>query len=179
MESLLIMIWEWDSFKNTESRFENITLKGYTAEYDAVLREVQNMLDCVPRIGIDFYLFPIEPGISTRALSSWINDFNLSCSSAFTMGIIQMYEWTIYKSCDIVNNINFEDDSKTIDLCNTAGRGASTITMHDLNGDFDPNKNGRLGFVVTDESKMTTFAGGAGCTPIMDTCAQFCQETYL
>ena len=48
-----------------------------------------------------------------------------------------------------------------------------------LIGNFNPNKNRRLGFVVTDEPKMTTFAGGADCTPIMDTCAQFCQETCL
>mmetsp|Transcript_26238 Transcript_26238/g.29021 ORF Transcript_26238/g.29021 Transcript_26238/m.29021 type:complete len:93 (+) Transcript_26238:150-428(+) len=92
MESLLIMIWEWDSSKNTEICFKNITLKGHTAEYDAVLREVQNIPDCVPRIGIEFYLFPIEPGISTRALNSRINNLNSSCSSAFAMGIIQMYE---------------------------------------------------------------------------------------
>ena len=95
------------------------------------------------------------------------------------MGIVQMYEQIIHKSCDIDNNIDFEDDSKTIDLCNAVCRGASTIAIHDLSGDFDANKNIRPSFVVTDESKMTTFAGGAGCTPIMDTCAQFCQETYL
>ena len=95
------------------------------------------------------------------------------------MGIIQMYERIIYKSRDIVNNIDFEDDSKTIDLCNAVGQEASTIVIHDLNGNLDPNKSGRPGFVVTNESKMTMFVGGAGCKPIMDTCTQFYQETCL
>ena len=174
MESLLIMIWECNSFKNIEICAENITLKEDTAEYDAILQEVKNIPDCVPKLGIEFYLFPIEPGIYTRALNFQINDFNLSYSITFTMEIIQTYEQIIYKSYNIVNNIDLEDDWKTIDLCNTVGWGVSTVAIHSLNGDFDPNKNERLDFVVTRESKMTMFAGGAGCTLIMDTCAQFC-----
>eukprot|EP00592_Proboscia_alata_P014676 CAMPEP_0194400740 /NCGR_PEP_ID=MMETSP0174-20130528/127401_1 /TAXON_ID=216777 /ORGANISM="Proboscia alata, Strain PI-D3" /LENGTH=255 /DNA_ID=CAMNT_0039197329 /DNA_START=1020 /DNA_END=1787 /DNA_ORIENTATION=- len=51
--------------------------------------------------------------------------------------------------------------------------------MHDLDGSLDPNKNEMPGFLVSNVTKIARFADGAGCTPIPDSCLQFCQETCL
>jgi len=166
-------------FQNSGIRFDNITLKGHTQEYDSVIQEISNTSYCDPRVGIELYMFPIKNEISTRAMNLRISDFDSPCATAFTMSITQMYERTLYRSRDEIGNITFEDDSSKISLCNAMSKGANSIAIHDLDGSLDPNENGMPGFIVSDELKMTTFAGGVGCTPIMSACAQFCQETCL
>jgi len=166
-------------FQNSLIRFDNITLRGHTSEYDAVLQELSINSNCLPRVGLEFYMFPIEDGISTKATNLEISDFDSSCATALTMSTTQMYDERVYRSRDQISNIHFEDNSNKISFCNAMSKGANTIAIHDLDGSLDPNQNGISGFVVSDEPKMVAFADGAGCTAIMNSCAQFCQGICL
>merc|ERR1740124_1543709 len=52
------------------------------------------------------------------------------------------------------------------------------IAIQDLDGSLNPNKNDVPGFIVGDQSKMTTFAGG-DCTEMVGSCAHFCENVCL
>jgi len=174
-------------FHNDNIRFENVKVIGMSEKYSDVLSETNSNFYC--QQGLE--LSPTrrhdrvdDDWIGLKLTNIEFSGFGSKCSvTPMQMGTIGIHS-TLYSAREEILNITniWEDETTTrapISLCAAMDRGTSGIAIHDRDGSLDPNKNGKPGFVVSNEAKMIAFMTKGPCTEIPNSCAYFCEKACL
>eukprot|EP00546_Thalassionema_frauenfeldii_P011226 CAMPEP_0178914652 /NCGR_PEP_ID=MMETSP0786-20121207/11554_1 /TAXON_ID=186022 /ORGANISM="Thalassionema frauenfeldii, Strain CCMP 1798" /LENGTH=700 /DNA_ID=CAMNT_0020587603 /DNA_START=475 /DNA_END=2573 /DNA_ORIENTATION=- len=181
-------------FQNDNLRFDDMDLRGYTPEYQNVIRETNSQRFCQSGFTFQmdksgFYSWKLleerEEKVGITANNLRFSHFGSDCSEG-AMGMTRdlvIYTHLQHDSRDEISNITFDETTvtmPTINMCPVMDiSSGTTIAIYDRDGSLHP-AGGEPGFVVSREEKMIAFLPEDSCLEIPgDSCAYYCVNACL
>jgi len=161
---------------------KNMNIKGRTDSYKAVMENVTpiSVLECRTGFQIQHERMGVLNTFGLEVSNIHFSDFGPECDEAIGINTHFIEFGTHqYESSDGLSNIFFDDSSisKRINLCPAMEMNLDNVAVNDKDGSLDPQKNGKQGFVISNQPKNLAFLDS--CTIIEDACAYFCETVCL
>ena len=176
------------AFENYGYRIDGLTIYGHTQNYLDVLDYSRTWFNCKrdpDRIVRGVEIHPFNSFGTLNAQGHFENlifrGFDEGCPNAIPikMSGTKVHNKVDFSSRSFVNTNFVGLGAETIRANGCSGIGIESIAIHDKDGRIG-GQPGTRGFIVGNETKITTFANGDGCSedPGLD-CLQWCPNACL